>query len=187
MGKNTKKIYNATSQHKIHQISNCKKPQKICNCRLSSKDKEQSLELLLDSVEVQPAEEKGEGTFAIKMIPKGSRICEYEGQLIKDPKIKGERWPPNIENWTSEGNFSFFFKTADGRKWCIDANASSGPGRKINHSKREQNVKPVVDESGEWPKVCFVAVRDIEPGQELFYDYQENERETVRQNPWLAL
>lgn len=73
--------------------------------------------------------------------------------------------------------------------FSIDAerdDPSFGPGKFLNHSKNRAriNVKPVLHE--ETKIVYFTPVREIFPGEELFYDYNDNSRESLTHNPWLA-
>ena len=144
-----------------------------------------------DDIIISQAGEKGEGVFATNAIFKGMIICEYVGKLISehDSKALGAGlWPPPVEQVTPKGNFSMFFKTLDGKRWCLDAVDSDGPGRKINHSIKCQNVRPIVlrKNRGSKPEVYFKALRDVEPGEELLYDYGEFCHEAVSSNPWLA-
>ena len=144
-------------------------------------------------LKIQPAGDKGLGVFATALIQAGRWVCEYTGQLISDVnKPKGTRkQPPDLNTWTKEGNFSFFFWEND-RWWCIDAAdpaTAPGPGRFINHvtSKTEQfNLKSqLVKLKGKKPAIWFKAVKDIVPGEELLYRYGENDPETICQNQWL--
>ena len=131
--------------------------------------------------------EIGEGTFAVQPIDKGDIVCEYKGKLLEVPKhlMKG-KWPPDVDLVTTHGNFTFFFKTMDGKGWCLDAEDSEGFGRKINHSKKDANVRPIVLNEGENPKLFFKAMRDIFPGEQLFYPYGENDPSVIADHEWLA-
>ena len=96
-------------------------------------------------------------------------------------------FPPNVDDWTPEGNFSFFFRTRNGKYYCIDANNSTGLGRKINHSKKSPNVKPIVIEKVmEKPRLFFKAIRDIMANEELLYDYGETQEDVITAHPWLG-
>ena len=143
-----------------------------------------------EDIEISTAGEKGEGVFVKNPINQGDIICEYLGHLISQADstaLRTGRWPPPVEQVTERGNFSMFFKTLDGKRWCLDAVDSDGPGRKINHSIEKQNVKPVVlKQSGCKPQVFFKALRDLRPGEELLYEYRDYCSEAVQSNPWLA-
>ena len=67
----------------------------------------------------------------------------------------------------------------------VDATKSGRIGRLINHSRKTQNLQTklfVVD--GE-PRLAFVALRDIEQGTELLYDYGETDPAAMAAHPWL--
>ena len=57
----------------------------------------------------------------------------------------------------------------------IDANEDNGSyGRLINHSKRHPNVKPVPHkERGNFKTILFLAMADIDAGEELLFNYGE--------------
>jgi hypothetical protein len=60
-------------------------------------------------------------------------------------------------------------------------------GRLVNHSIENANLKAkVFDHKGE-PRILFFAIKDINPGDELLYDYGERRPEVVKDFPWLAL
>lgn len=64
--------------------------------------------------------------------------------------------------------------------FSIDATEEDGSyGRLINHSDRNMNIAPrLMDEK---KKIYFVALRNIDPGEELLYEYGEN-RNSVRKS-----
>lgn len=139
---------------------------------------------------VQPAGQKGYGAFAGEDIEKNAVVCEYVGKLISEDDIDKsvrKKFPPNIEDWTtSKSCFAFFFKTMDGKSWCIDAADADGPGRMINHSSKNFNLRPCVNESEKsHPRLFFKASRDIKSGEELCYDYGERDKSIVDDHPWL--
>ena len=59
-------------------------------------------------------------------------------------------------------------------------------GRLLNHSKKNSNVVTKVMEVDGDPYLCLVASRDVEPGEELLYDYGERRDDVVKAMPWLA-
>ena len=84
--------------------------------------------------------------------------------------------------------YIYFFET-HGLKACIDTTLDDGSfGRLINHSKKNKNLIPkVVDVQGR-PHVIFFASNDIQPLEELFYDYMDTYKPTKEEsfaNPWL--
>ncbi|MHC4046038.1 SET domain-containing protein [Bradyrhizobium sp. 23AC] len=97
----------------------------------------------------------GLGLFATKPIKKGTRIIRYFGPIL-DSRIPEQ---DDIEN-------KYLFEL-NGR-WTIDGSVRKNLARYINHSCRpnaESDVRP------RERKVFIRAIRNIEPGDEINYDY----------------
>ncbi|MCA1455855.1 SET domain-containing protein [Bradyrhizobium sp. BRP22] len=97
----------------------------------------------------------GLGLFATKPIKKGTRIIRYFGPLL-DSKKKEE---DEIEN-------KYLFELTS--RWTIDGSIRENVARYINHSCRpnaESDVKP------RKRKIYIRAIKNIEPGEEINYDY----------------
>ncbi|UFX47945.1 SET domain-containing protein [Bradyrhizobium sp. 41S5] len=97
----------------------------------------------------------GLGLFATKPIKKGTKIIRYFGPLL-DSKKKDE---DAIEN-------KYLFELTN--RWTIDGSIRENVARYINHACRpnaESDVKP------RKRKVFIRAIKDIEPGDEINYDY----------------
>jgi uncharacterized protein len=97
----------------------------------------------------------GLGLFATKPIKKGARIIRYFGPLLDSRKKKDDA----IEN-------KYLFEL-NGR-WTIDGSVRENVARYINHACRpnaESDVKP------RKRKVFIRAIKNIEPGEEINYDY----------------
>lgn len=97
----------------------------------------------------------GLGLFATKPIKKGTRIIRYFGPIL-DSRIPAQ---DEIEN-------KYLFEL-NGR-WTIDGSVRKNVARYINHSCRpnaESDVRP------RERKVFIRAIRNIEPGDEINYDY----------------
>ncbi|MGY4159329.1 hypothetical protein ACVINW_005171 [Bradyrhizobium sp. USDA 4461] len=97
----------------------------------------------------------GLGLFATKPIKKGTKIIRYFGPLL-DSKKKDE---DAIEN-------KYLFELTN--RWTIDGSIRENIARYINHACRpnaESDVKP------RKRKVFIRAIKDIEPGDEINYDY----------------
>ena len=58
-------------------------------------------------------------------------------------------------------------------------------GRLINHSRKNSNCQPKVFVVRDQPRLILVALRDIEIGEELYYDYGERRKDIVEAFPWL--
>jgi SET domain-containing protein len=96
----------------------------------------------------------GLGLFAVKAIKRGGYIATYRGRRI-----------PNEEADRREARGARYMFTLDGR-WTIDGSPRWNKARYINHSC-EPNAKAVV-RSG---RLVIVALRRIEPGEEITYHY----------------
>ena len=97
----------------------------------------------------------GLGLFAIKPIKKGTKIIRYFGPLLDTRKKKDDA----VDN-------KYLFELND--RWTIDGSVRKNVARYINHSCRpnaESDVKP------RKRKVFIRAIKNIEPGEEINYDY----------------
>jgi hypothetical protein len=97
----------------------------------------------------------GLGLFAIKPIKKGTEIIEYFGPLLDSRNKKHDA----IEN-------KYLFEL-NGR-WTIDGSVRRNTARYINHACRpnaESDVQP------RNRKVFIRAIKNIQPGDEINYDY----------------
>ena len=97
----------------------------------------------------------GLGLFATKPIKKGSKIIRYFGRIL-DSKKKEE---DAIEN-------KYLFELNN--RWTIDGSVRKNTARYINHACKpnaESDVRP------RKRKVVIRAIKDIEPGEEINYDY----------------
>jgi hypothetical protein len=97
----------------------------------------------------------GLGLFAIKPIKKGTKIVRYFGPLLDCKKKKDDA----VEN-------KYLFEL-NGR-WTIDGSVRENIARYINHACKpnaESDVRP------RKRKVFIRAIKNIEPGEEINYDY----------------
>jgi hypothetical protein len=102
----------------------------------------------------------GTGVFAVRHIPKGTRIIEYVGERMSH-KAADKRYEDHDEN----DNHTFLF-VVDART-VIDAAVGGNEARFINHSC-DGNCESQIEKRRVW----IDAVRDIAPGEELGYDYE---------------
>jgi SET domain-containing protein len=102
----------------------------------------------------------GRGVFAVQPIRKGTRILEYLGDRVSH-EAADKRYEDHDEN----DNHTFLFIVD--KKTVIDAGVGGNDARFINH-QCEGNCESVIENR----RVFIDAVRDIEPGQELGYDYE---------------
>src|SRR6195952_4566541 len=97
----------------------------------------------------------GLGLFATKPIKKGAKIVRYFGPLLDSRNKKHD----DIEN-------KYLFEL-NGR-WTIDGSVRKNVARYINHACRPNAESDV---SARKRKVVIRAIKNIEPGQEINYDY----------------
>ena len=97
----------------------------------------------------------GLGLFATKPIKKGTKIVRYFGPLLDSKKKKDDA----IEN-------KYLFELNN--RWTIDGSVRENIARYINHACKpnaESDVRP------RKRKVFIRAIKNIEPGEEINYDY----------------
>lgn len=103
----------------------------------------------------------GRGVFAAQAIPQGTEILDYRGKRIT-PEQADAMFPVNPD----DPYHTFFFSLSCGL--VIDGGQRGNEARWINHSCAP-NCEAQENEDG--TRVFVVALRDIEPDEELFYDY----------------
>jgi SET domain-containing protein len=99
----------------------------------------------------------GRGVFANKPIRKGSRIIEYTGRRVP--------WKDIPDDWDDAHTFLFGINDGDD---VIDPEIGGNEARWINHSC-DPNCEAIEEDGG---RIFIHALRHINPGEELFYDYQ---------------
>jgi SET domain-containing protein len=102
----------------------------------------------------------GSGVFARRKIPAGSRIIEYRGE-----RISWDEAERRAEQRGQPVNHTYFFSLSDGR--VIDGARRGNEARFINHAC-EPNCEAMEHEDG---RVYIYALREIERGEELHYNY----------------
>ena len=105
-------------------------------------------------IEVRESRVHGRGVYATKPIPKGARIIEYTGQRVQ--------W----EDATDDENnpHTFLFGLESGK--VINPEIGGNDARWINHCC-DPNCEAIEEDD----RIFIYAMRHIEAGQELFYDY----------------
>jgi uncharacterized protein len=111
-------------------------------------------------IKVRRSKVHGQGVFALQRIRKGTRIIEYVGDRISHARAN-RRYDDHDEN----DNHTFLF--AVDRNVVIDATVGGNDSRFINHS-----CDPNCESNIENRRVFVDAIKTIEPGTELSYDYQ---------------
>src|SRR6201985_1223717 len=113
-----------------------------------------------DLIEVRHSNVHGLGVFATRHIPKGPRIIEYVGERVSHNEAD-RRYEDKDEN----DSHTFLFIVDS--KTVIDAGTDGNDARFFNHSC-DPNCESIVEKR----RVFIEAIRPIEPGEEMTYDYQ---------------
>lgn len=111
--------------------------------------------------EVRKSDIQGRGAFATRRIRKGARIIEYLGECIDEDEAD-IRYPDGEMG----RHHTFLFSIGDGSR-TLDAGPIDWPAKYINHSC-DPNCEAIEEDDG---RVFIDALRTIEPGTELTYDY----------------
>ena len=99
----------------------------------------------------------GLGLFATRVIKRASYIATYRG-----PVLTAEEAEKRLE----QKGAKYLFELT--KKLTIDGSPRWNVARYMNHSCWP-NAKPVIDTKNK--KITFVALREIQPGEEITYNY----------------
>ena len=110
-------------------------------------------------IQVRRSGVHGRGVFAVALIRAGEAIIEYNGERIDWPEAL-RRHPHDPD----DPNHTFYFHIDDGR--VIDAKFGGNSSRWINHA-----CQPNCEADEQEGRIFIKALRDLAPGEELFYDY----------------
>jgi len=114
-------------------------------------------------IEVRRSGIHGRGVYALRAIRKGERIIEYKGEQISWKEAL-RRHPHDPK----DPNHTFYFTIDDDH--VIDAAVRGNAARWINHSC-DPNCEAELAQTDGTLRVHIDALRDIERGEELCYDY----------------
>jgi uncharacterized protein len=117
-------------------------------------------EAVAPPIQVRDSSVHGRGVFATRRIEKGERIMEYLGE-----RVSHEEADRRYENKEENDSHTFLFIVDS--KTVIDAGVEGNDARYFNHSCNP-NCESVVEKR----RVFIEAIRTIEPGEEMTYDYQ---------------
>jgi SET domain-containing protein len=112
------------------------------------------------AIEVRASPLHGLGVFAARRIPKGTRIIEYLGERVSHAEADHR-----YEDKDAGDAHTFLFIVDE--RTVIDAGVGGNEARFINHGC-DPNCESVIENR----RVFIEALRAIEPGAELTYDYQ---------------
>ena len=98
--------------------------------------------------------------FAVKPIKRRTHIVAYRGPLLTEEEA--------VRREAQDSRYLFILT----KKWTIDGSPRWNLGRYVNHSCRP-NAEPITRNGG----IVIVAMRRIEPGEEITYDYGKDYRD----------
>ncbi|XP_044719999.1 SET domain-containing protein [Hirsutella rhossiliensis] len=119
----------------------------------------------------------GYGLFTAEDIDQDDFIVEYVGELIThDEGVRREARRGDV--FDEHSNISYVFTLLENEGIWVDAAIYGNLSRYINHAsendKRGCNITPrILYVNGEY-RIKFTAMRDIQAGEELFFNYGEN-------------
>jgi SET domain-containing protein len=111
-------------------------------------------------IEVRDSALHGLGVFAARRIRRGTRIVEYLGERVSHAEADRR-----YEQKDADDAHTFLFIVDD--RTVIDAGVEGNEARFVNHAC-EPNCGSVIEDR----RVFIEALRTIQPGEELTYDYQ---------------
>ncbi|KIM21052.1 hypothetical protein M408DRAFT_81062 [Serendipita vermifera MAFF 305830] len=112
------------------------------------------------------------GLYALERIPKGDMVIEYVGEVIRQQVAEGRERAYERSGIGS----SYLFRIDD--DLVVDATKIGNLGRLINHSCDPNCTAKIITIGGQ-KKIVIYAKIDIQPGDEVTYDYHfpiENEK-----------
>lgn len=116
-------------------------------------------------ITVKKSDIHGTGVYAKKFIPKGTRIIEYVGERVtKAESDKRAQIPLNENSENEEYGAVYIFEL--NKRHDIDGYVKYNTARYINHSCNPSCESEVIR-----GKIYIIAIRDIQEGEELSYNY----------------
>ena len=106
-------------------------------------------------IEVRESGVHGRGVYAMQFIAKGRRIIEYTGERVS--------WEAAPDDDNDPHTFNFGLENGD----VINPELGGNDARWINHS-----CNPNCEAIEEDDRIFIYAMRNIEAGEELLYDYR---------------
>jgi SET domain-containing protein len=106
-------------------------------------------------IEVRESNVHGRGVYAMQFVPKGRRIIEYTGERVP--------WEAAPDDKNHPHTFNFGLENGD----VINPEIGGNDARWINHS-----CNPNCEAIEEDNRIFIYAMRNIQAGDELLYDYR---------------
>ena len=111
---------------------------------------------LAPGLEIKPSPIDGRGCFATILFPKGRKIAEYTGELIRDDEAERRLRRRRKHRICA----------IDCRR-SLDGSVGGNGTHYINHSCAPNSYMKIL-----YGHILFFALRDIQPGEEITLDYE---------------
>jgi len=118
----------------------------------------------------------GFGCFAGENIGKHEFITEYLGEIITQNEAN------NRGKIYDKLNISYLFNL--NQEYVVDATRKGNKIKYSNHSNKPNCIAKIINSLGKH-KILIFALKDIDVGHELLFDYHHNIDETYAQPKWL--
>uniref|UniRef100_A0A914PV76 SET domain-containing protein n=1 Tax=Panagrolaimus davidi TaxID=227884 RepID=A0A914PV76_9BILA len=135
--------------------------------------------------------EIGCGLYTSKLIKKGEVVIEFKAQLVERQLITRaeglsiERYLETQEPSPENDTYIFYFDfSIVGRAYALLVDRQD-LSFFINHSHFNPNLVPKASSVNGEIRLYFIAIKDIEIHEQLFYDYCDNQSESIQNFPWL--
>lgn len=125
---------------------------------------------------------RGRGLVAVKSFKAGDVLCHYEGKLYTGKEAVSYEAKLDEEG---KSTYAYKFRHQD-QPALIDGSAESGDqGRLINHSPKHPNLRPKSAVVAGKLTILFYALKDINIGDEILYDYGQRANTKNQLPQWL--
>ena len=119
-------------------------------------------------VEVRDSEIHGRGVYAAYDIAEDTEVIEYVGEPVDKEESERRAWAQMAKAEETGDAAVYIFTLND--DWDLDGSVDWNIARLINHSC-DPNCIAYTEESDDEDRIVIYALRDIEKGEELSFDY----------------
>ncbi|MEM3074500.1 MAG: SET domain-containing protein-lysine N-methyltransferase [Candidatus Pacearchaeota archaeon] len=141
---------------------------KQINIQKNNEIKNKEIRTTNEFIEIKNSSIHNFGVFAVKDIPKGTKIIEYIGRKITK-KASEKIAKRDFKKNKSDKNKGAVYIFELNKKYDIDGNVPYNSARFINHSCNPNCEAEIIN-----GKIWIKSLRNIKNGEELSYDYGYN-------------
>jgi SET domain-containing protein len=110
---------------------------------------------LAPGLSIRKSDIHGDGCFAVSRFPRGLKIAEYTGEKITNAEANRRATRRKLRI------------CAINNRWSLDGSRGGNGTHYINHSCKPNAYMKVV-----YGHILFIALRDIQPDEEITIDYE---------------